>query len=648
MDKENIQNYIYTKKKFKEMFNINIDEFSNKVKKGLIDVEINHNTSWVRDLYKKNVNNLDDQALFYRGTKVTYRELFANAEKYANIFSRMGVDETSEVPMCMSNCPEFIYSIMGLNLLGAKINSFGEFDTNYITEIINDCNSNFLICTDDRYSSISSSINNSKTNNIVMFSLTDSLKNGIDPYLELDKAYYDFQNKVLSYQQSNEFIINKEQFLNKYDIKKRKTVMDYNIGNLDTEFLVTYSSGSTNSHRPKAIVHSNRSLITMGRFHDRDLSELPPTKGLIGEMTIPNFSNTSIITSMSDVLYKGCVVAIEPIYNREFLLISLAINKPNFIAVPRNMIVDAAKKIYSDERFKNFKMPYMMMLTSVGEPTSKGEEKFINKMLRKSKAGVDKLPMPLSPVTLSIGGGDCERGGMFFTPYRLLQDLNPKFSLTGSRCGLKRYAMVQLKIVDNEGKQLPPNTFGRLLVKTPTMMKYYKNNKEATEQFFIKDFNGDIWTDCNVYATLDKNETIEILERIGKEIILSNGQKLPLFCIGKEIEKDTKHILSYEVVNLDNDVVIHLEFQPGTKNNPKTILNGIRKRIENKYGAELAEKLIYRIRDFEEGFVGTCCEKRDYISLYNEGITENCIKVIDENNEIHLVPVIEQKKLIKK
>ena len=37
------------------------------------------------------------------------------------------------------------------------------------------------------------------------------------------------------------------------------------------------------------------------------------------------------------------------------------------------------KKIYSDKRFTNFKMPYMMMLTSVGEPTSKGEEKFINK-----------------------------------------------------------------------------------------------------------------------------------------------------------------------------------------------------------------------------------------------------------------------------
>ena len=75
--------YDYTKNKLKEMFDINLDELSDCGKKGLIDVEINHNRAWVRDLYEKNKNNLDRVALFYRGTKITYREMFENASKYA-------------------------------------------------------------------------------------------------------------------------------------------------------------------------------------------------------------------------------------------------------------------------------------------------------------------------------------------------------------------------------------------------------------------------------------------------------------------------------------------------------------------------------------------------------------------------------------
>ena len=36
--------------------------------------------------------------------------------------------------------------------------------------------------------------------------------------------------------------------------------------NLDDEFTITYSSGSTNSSRPKAIVHDVKSYIVMGIY----------------------------------------------------------------------------------------------------------------------------------------------------------------------------------------------------------------------------------------------------------------------------------------------------------------------------------------------------------------------------------------------
>ena len=627
-----------TKEILKEMFDIDIDQLSEKAKMGLEDVENNHDCSWTLDLYEKNKNNLKNISIFYRGTRITYQKLFDNALKYASIFESMGVKEGSEVPMCMAQCPEFLYSIMGLNLLGAKMNCFGAFDKDYLTEIMNGCNSDFMICTDDQYSSIKESIDNSKVEKVVLFSLTDSLAMGIDPYYEIDKDFYEFKNKVPKIKEQDSKVIDKDEFLNISKNVKSKEITDYNVGDLNTEFLVTYSSGSTNANRPKAIVHTNRSLITIGRFQDPDMSGLPPMKDLIGEAMIPTHSNTGIISSMSDVLYKGCTVAQEPIYNKDFFLYSLAINKPNYISVPRNMIVDGAKKIYGDKRFANFTMPYMMMLTSVGEPTSLGEEKFINKMLKKAKCGVSKLPKPLAPVPLSIGGGDCERGGMFFTPYRALQDLHPKYKFLKKRCGLKKYAMVQLAVVDEQNNILPNGSVGRLIAKTPTTMKKYKNNPEATEKFFITASDGSKWSDCETYAIIEKYGTTEVLERIGKELQLKDGSKLPLFCIGKEVERDTKHILSYEVVNVDNEAVIHIELQPGVKNNIPKILMGIENRVYKKYGYEVAQKLTYRIRRFEEGFPRTACEKRSYSLLLKEGITEQCVKPIYKNNRIELVP----------
>ena len=293
-----------TEQKLKELFGIDFNRYSKKIQKGLTDVEVNHNRSWVVDLYEKNKNNLDTVALFYRGTKITYHELFKNVEKYASALARKGVKKGSEVPMCMSPCPEFIYTIMAINLLGGKINCFGSFDKDYVTEIINGCDTDFIICTDDQYEKIKDSIDNSKINETVMYSLTDSLINGEDPYIEIDKEYYDFKNRVFDYQKQNQNISSKKELLSLSEEEPRK-IFQYDKGNIDDEFLITYSSGSTNHKRPKAIVHRNRSLVTIGRFQDPDLSGLPEMKGLIGEMIIPTHSNTSIISSMSDVLYKG-------------------------------------------------------------------------------------------------------------------------------------------------------------------------------------------------------------------------------------------------------------------------------------------------------------------------------------------------------
>lgn len=302
------------------------------------------------------------------------------------------------------------------------------------------------------------------------------------------------------------------------------------------------------------------------------------------------------------------------------------------------MIVEAAKKIYNDPTFENFKMPYMMMLTSVGEPTSMGEEKFINKMMKKAQCGVAKLPVPFAPVPLSVGGGDCERGGMFFTSYRRYRDFLPQYALSNTRCGMKPYSMVETAILDQSGNELPYGQVGRLVVKTPTMMLRYKNNVEATNALYLTDSLGRQWTDCAVYSIMEKNGTIRILERIGKEVSLDDGTLIPLFYIGDLVELDTKNIMSYEVVNVDNSFVIHLELQPEQRDSKDKILLSLHSRIVKKYGEKVASKVCYRIRSFEETFPVSKCGKRSYPKLKDEGITDKCLIPIYKENEIIFEP----------
>ena len=63
-------------------------------------------------------------------------------------------------------------------------------------------------------------------------------------------------------------------------------------------------------------------------------------------------------------------------------------------------------------------MPFLLVPMIVGEPNSIGEEKFCNKFLRKVNAGSKFTHSPLSPVVMSMAGGDCEHGGLFFVLFK--------------------------------------------------------------------------------------------------------------------------------------------------------------------------------------------------------------------------------------
>ena len=239
----------------------------------LKEIEENHNHSLFEEIFLRRKSDSSKVALFYRGAKITYGELENKVYEYAKALKSSGIKKGDEIAICMSNCPELVYLLGAISIIGAQANIFGdEFDRKYITEIINECSADIMFVTDNLYKNIEESINNSKVKDIIVISLTDSLINNKNPYDELENKWYDFKNRAITIVNNDKSIKLISNFIEE---GKNYEGNITEIVNLNDVYTTTYSSGSTNTSRPKGIVHDVKSYVVMGTYHDPEKSKVP-------------------------------------------------------------------------------------------------------------------------------------------------------------------------------------------------------------------------------------------------------------------------------------------------------------------------------------------------------------------------------------
>jgi len=632
---DKIKEIILSKFKLNKEKSNRIVKTNNKVEEALKEIEEKRNYAWDLEIETRNKSNLNKEALFYRGKVITFGELFEKRDCVAKALKQAGVKKGDAIAICMSNTPEFIYSLMAISEVGAEATIFGEgFDKEYIEEILKGCTDKVFFATDKKYEKIKDILRNKQFNHKVISSLTDSLPNGIDPYYELDRDFYDFSNRIPSLKREDKNIRSFKEFVNfgkDYSGPIRETVT------LDDDFLRSFTSGSTRKGLPKQIVHPHRSLITMTRFHDADLSGLPAMNNVRMLAHIPTYSNTDVITSISDPLSQGCSVALEPIYDIRFHNRSLVINKPNAIPSTTSFLIHSAKTF--EKEFPNEKMEQAYIVIAVGEPTSKGEERFINKWLKSVKAGTKRVPFPLSPVTLSLGGGDCEHGGIYFT---LFHALRQKVSLSKETYGLTPFKCVEEVILDRNGNHITDGSVGRLGAIGPTTMKRYDGNEEATNKFFIKDVNGKVYGDTKAWASKNKKGNTIMHGRMGSEFHLSTGEEIAPYVISESVQEDYLNVLSCEVINVKTEEgveipVVHIELQPDAKDIMPVVLMDAKEKLDSLLPRELSDKVVFRFHSNEDEFQITGSGKRSLNALEEEGLTEKCFKPERIDGEIYFV-----------
>ena len=598
-----------------------------KTRNAMKEIESNRNHSWYEEIYERNKNRLDSVALIYRDNEVTYQEMFDKMQEVAKSLLEYGIKKGDEIPICLGNTPELVYLMGAASMIGAKVNIFGpKFSPDYVTKIINETNSSIVFIEDNNFEKLRDSIEKSNAKDTVLISLAESLNNGIHP-LESKNNIPRFTSKV------NEFKDNYKYVKSFNDFKKIGQEYHGNIiseVSLDDEFSITYTSGSTNAKYPKQIVHNNRSFIMIARHHDKDMSGGVDMSKYINQAHLPTYSNTDLISCISDSLMQGSRLALEPIPEADHFIDSLIINKPNIVIATTSYWIKAMKDAMYNEKYKGVTIPSLLIGFAAGEGLSVNEEKFLNKGLRKVKAGTNFLPSILKGTVMSAGGGDCEHGSIFYSLFRrLTEHKNSKGYI--KEPGLKVMDFAELAVLDKDGYYCNKGEYGRIVANSGCTMEYYKNDPEATKKFFIKDAYGKEWGDCSIYGFVDKKNKVHIKGRIPKE-----GEILPTFLINDEVLKDQDNILSSVTVNVKDEgedkYVVHFEKMPETKKDSIEIMNEALTRIDNKLGNEVSSKILFREHDFEESFKLTGSGKRDYYACQNEGITDKAISINKDDN----------------
>ena len=399
---------------------------------------------------------------------------------------------------------------------------------------------------------------------------------------------------------------------------------------MNQDFVITYTSGSTNEDRPKAIVHSSKNFIFVARYHDKDYNGIN-TKSFTSLAHIPTYSNTNLVSCISDSLMQGAKLGLEPVYSKEAFINALSIYKPHYAAATKSFWVDVAKKILFDDKYKDTKFENLLLGFSCGESFEINEEKFINRALKKAKAGTAITHTPFSIIKMSEAAGDCEHGSIFYSLFRAMQNKLPSNKKRQEAAGLTYFPFVDVAVLDEEGKHVETNKLGRLVANSPCTMKRYRNNVEATEAFFIEDSNGDRWADLSLYGYIDDTKKVHIYGRmIGDELIHPA-------VIGKQILKDTKNILSCEVVE-DKDThsyIAHVAMVPNARKGIASTIYGANERCKPLVD-ELGIDIYYKLRGDEDPYPLTKSGKRDVKKLKSEGLDDKCFKPSYEDGEYKL------------
>ena len=531
-------------------------------------------------LRAKNADYPKGIALEYFGRKISYRELFINIDSVAKALKSAGVKKGDFVAISMPNTPEMVYLFYALNKIGAHANMVNPlFSTEQIASHLKNTGCKLAIVLNLLYDKVSGAIAQSNIEKTVIASPTASLPLLLKTLSALKKKpSIPRSSTIIAWEK---FIADGRRYNGELFESYAK----------DTPAVMVYSSGSTGAS--KGIILTNESFNNLTLMHEVESIGIKRGQRILS--IIPYFFSTGISPSLNMPLCLGVTVILEPKFSREAFVKQIRKSKPNH-AIAATSLWEA---ILDDEKLKKSDLSFFRLIISGGEAMPDSLRLEINAFLKEHNSSAE----------IGMGWGMCEFGASVASTA-----MNCKENC-GAGIPLSHITVSAFDVDTDE--ELSFNQRGELRVVTPCRMLGYYKNSEATDEFFRKGKDGQIWGCSGDVGFVNEEGNVFVVGRANDYIIGSDGNKIWLFDIENVMLTDGA-VQTCEAAGLDirggQVPVAHLVLKQGCVETPETII----KRIHEVCQKSLPPDAVPRGYKLRDGFGVLPSGKRDTLSLKKE------------------------------
>lgn len=449
-------------------------------------------------LYENNIDRMDKYAINYFGRKYTYNELFMKIDECAKAYSELGIKKGDMVAMSMLMTPEAIISFYALNKIGAVAHLVNI--THNISEVENtfiNTKSKYFITHDlfytDKIKNVTDKVGVKK---VIISSLDDSLFKGLDT----DRI----KIKLINLLKGNSKNCKDEKCIKwkkLQEIGKRSSININNQYEENAPIAIAYTSGSTGL--PKAIVTTNKAFNSLPLQLGMTDQTFMPNDSIF--TTMPTWIYYSLVNNMHNPLCLGVTLDLDPLFDSKKIHKRIKQYKFNHW----NTIPAYVDGLAHDKKIKNMDLSFLKSITTGGD--------FLTTKLKETAE--KKLKQNNSDIYIGQGYGASELLGSFCYTYE--KNMSPNSigkPLVGNR----------FKILDlNTGKELGPNESGELYLYSPSLMKEYYKNEEATNKSIIVDKDGIRWYKTEDVAHYNENGELFIDGRLRRIELSKDDQGNP-------------------------------------------------------------------------------------------------------------------------
>ena len=201
-------------------------------------------------------------------------------------------------------------------------------------------------------------------------------------------------------------------------------------------------------------------------------------------------------------------------------------------------------------------------------------------------------------------------------------EVNTAFTMTHPNCFKVGTAGIPLpfnnvKIVDENFKDVTYNVPGRLFITGPCLMNGYYNRPDLTKSVIYQDEEGTSWYYTGDYAVLDDDGCLTVIDRYIEPIeikINEHAKKVNMLDI-VEIIKQNENIKYIKMTNIEDKLVLHLSLYESVNASEQELLDSIIATIKDKLSYECWPDYISIYSDLPRTPVG----KVDYKELIKIG-----------------------------